>query len=435
MTTILTDVSSSQTIIKAIAACILACLFCFSPTHSPSSAQDTDFSPHTLFQQIHAIEADALTLGWTAGRLQEVGDLWEQAGQIEHAVAYWERAVTIEPDVDLLQRLTLAYINGQMFDTALATLGQIQQLAPNNNWAIYYTALILAPIQPEEALSYAHDLLLHDTYGHTMQDLYSILNSERPHIYILSDVAALYADRRLWPLAEYAFQYAAEQYAPFPDALAYTALMRAMQGKDSTERLHEAIELAPESSTIRMIAGIERRINQDYEASLSALLQAVVLEPTNPVIYHELNLTYTNLGQTDSAENAEFVSHLLAGTIDAEGNDISDGNAPTLYIPGIGITETALQSLSNLVEAKPEDQWLRAIYGWALLELGRVEGGITLIEAAWNANTNDERVGMIAAQAYMATGQLADASTLLTTIANSDTPYAEVAGAILGIPR
>ncbi|MCA9887086.1 MAG: tetratricopeptide repeat protein [Anaerolineae bacterium] len=400
----------------------------------PSSAQEDLTSPYTIFQQIYKLESQAASAGWTANRLRDMGDLWERAGQIEYAVSYWERSVSIEPTVDLLQRLTLAYINGQMFDTALASLGQIQQMDPTNNWAIYYTALILAPIQPEAAIPYTQELLLHDTYGRTMQDLYSVLNSGRDPVYIVSEIAALYADRRLWPLAEYAFQYAAEQYAPFPDALAYTALMRAMQGKDSTERLREAIELAPESSSIRMIAGLERRINRDYEASLAALLQAVILEPTNPVLYHELNLTYQGLGSTDSAEDAEFLSQLLAGDIDQDGTEIANSESDSIYIPGLGISETALTSLSRLVEDKPDDQWLRAVYGWALVELGRIEGGITLIEAALANAPDDERVAMIAAQAYLRTGQLTQASALLTTVADSDTPYSEIAASILGIP-
>ncbi|QPC84878.1 hypothetical protein G4Y79_11055 [Phototrophicus methaneseepsis] len=429
--------------------CLFGLLFVHFPSHAintrlPQQASaDVDAFRHDLLIQIAELERTAALSGWSAEQLQRVGYLWEAVGDETRAIAYWERAVALTPDEDTLRQLTLAYINEQHFQTALATLSQLQALLPDDNWALYYTALILAPTSPEEALTYAHPLLLHNAYGTLMQDLYSILNSGQDAFIIQSDVAALYASRRLWPLAEYAFQNVAENYAPYPDALAYAGLMRAMQNKSAQANIAQALALAPDSSTIRMIAGIERRIYQDYEASLAAIYQALALEPTDPVFYSELSLTYSGLGLYDEANYWSVVSRLLQGigTVDtppdqasSSDDDSEEVSIPT-YDPGMGLSEDGMNNLADIVETEPDDQWMRAVYGWALLEEGKAEGGMTLIDAAYLNANDDMRIAFLKARAHYILGELDEALALYELIASTEDPISELAQADLNALR
>jgi tetratricopeptide (TPR) repeat protein len=85
-------------------------------------------------------------------------------------------------------------------------------------------------------------------------------------------------------------------------ALAYAGLARDRQGKDGGAQIARAVSLDRQNAQVRYLEGLHWRQVGNYQASLSALVQATALDPENPALYAELASAYRLLGDLDAAE-------------------------------------------------------------------------------------------------------------------------------------
>ncbi len=256
-------------------------------------------------QALYAMEADALTVGWTPEAFRLVGDLWREIGDHYTAAAYWERAaLTLTDDLPLMRDLAQIYLDLGEYGSAADALTRLLALEPelnDQNWAAYHLGLIRAAVSPPplEILELA---LREPAYAPIVAPVLQVLTDETPETSRALDVGIALVSSEQWAYAELAFEQAVADSDYAALALAYTGWVRDMQGKDGGSEIRRAILLAPDDARVRFVYGLHLRAAADNAGSLLAFEQAVALDPTNPAAYAELARAYAIIGDRSTAQ-------------------------------------------------------------------------------------------------------------------------------------
>lgn len=260
-----------------------------------------------VMQAIYQTESLALRSGWTVDLLQKAGDLWQEAGDLTRALPYWQAAAALG-DVGILRRLAQTQLDLQRWQDALNTLTQLIELDPDDFWAHYQLGLIRAAFDPHAAETHLRIAGRSPDYGEVTAAVLRVLDDPL-------NVGITLAEAEIWPYAELAFQHAADLGQSYAEALAYTALMRSHQGKDGSAWIEQAVRVDSQNPRVRYLHAIYLRLSKDYDASLEAMIQAVALDPQNPILYAELGIAYRLV---DDLKNAEY---WLEFAVDLSNND------------------------------------------------------------------------------------------------------------------
>lgn len=386
---------------------------------------DPDISPPPevvpLTQQLYTLESQGV---WTAETRQRAGSLRYYLGNFDHAAAHWEASLLLNPqNTNLLRQLAELYITRQQWTGAIDALKRLSQLNPNEEWVHYQLVLILAATHPIEARKHLEAITGQLRSDATIEAISAILSESPPDPL---RIGFALAESKLWPYAERAFEHAAMIGYNAPEALAYTGLMRQMQGKSSGEWIQQAVQLAPDNARIRYVEGLHLRSEHDDLGSLMALAYAQQLEPLNAAFNAELGTAFQRLGHLGYAEywlrqavtlsenNPQFVEQL---------NLFYAREAPLLSFFGI-------DPMPQIALAQ-NDADVKAEYGWSLHLSGKTDEALKEIEAALAIDTNNMRALYYKARLFIETGSIETAKPLLQQVINADSEFSGDARRIL----
>ena len=271
------------------------------PPPPSGSSLTVDLAAHRPMQALYQIEVQAAQSGWTADLAKSAGDIWETLDDLPLAVSYWEVAVRLQPnDEPLTRRLAQAYLNLEHWSQAVITLSSLLK-TNDDNWAHFQLGILQVVLDPTSAADHLQLAARDSQFKPVTAQLIPSLN-DSSDVSRAMKVGAALAGAKLWPAAEYVFQYAASLSPKLPVALAYTGLARDKQGKDGRSQIEQAVALAPDNAQVRYLQGLHLHLVGQEDASLQALEQAAALDPLNPAFAAELASTYNRTGDAVKAE-------------------------------------------------------------------------------------------------------------------------------------
>jgi tetratricopeptide (TPR) repeat protein len=252
-------------------------------------------------QALYQIEALVAQFGWTVDLAKSAGDIWESLDDLPRAVSYWEIAVRLQPANEYLtRRLAQSYLDLERWSQAVITLSSLIKIN-DDNWAHFQLGILQAVLDSSSATEHFQLAGRDPQFQLVTTQLIPLLN-ESSDVSRAMQMGVVLASAKLWPAAEYVFQYAASLSPKLAVAWAYTGLARDQQGKNGRFQIEQAIALAPDNAQVRYLQGLHLHLLGDEDASLIALQQATVLDPLNPAFAAELATTYDRMGDAVKAE-------------------------------------------------------------------------------------------------------------------------------------
>lgn len=377
--------------------------------------------------RLYSIEAQASVNGWTAQRYRDAGDLRLLMNDLPGALAYWEAAYALEPgSVTLTRQLAEGYVQTGQWAEAIDLLDALLDLTPTFSWAHYQRGLLLAAYDPAAAIDSLRAAETNPAYSVSARLLLDVLEVRGEDSLIGMYVGQELLDQELYGYAEHAFRQAAAIGSPYPEALAYVALARDSQGKDGTEWIAQAIELAPDSPQVRFIFGLHLRWLGDYAASRDALLIAVALDPDNPAFYAELGEAYRLLRELGQAEYWLQVAIVLSN------NDRRYQSLLAQFYANEAVNiPNGLDVLDEAVETFPESVDIIAARGWSIYQAGDMETGAAEIARALAIAPENARALYYQGRIALESGDLAAARLSLEAVAAGNSAFALEASRIL----
>lgn len=375
-------------------------------------------------QALAVIEARAARDGWDADLYHEAGDLHAALGDQRSAAALW--SLVQPPDAVVLRKLAAAYIAMQAWPPAVTALRDLLNLEPAQTWAHFNLGLLLAPVDPLEAEAHLVAAAEDPAYAGKVARLLALLRGDLEPEAVGVQVGLLLMEMGDLPQAEAAFRHAALINDPYPEALAYTGLARARQGKDGSAWIDAALN-AGDGAFVRYAQALYLRELRDFPASLDALALAVDADPTNPVFMAELATAYRLAGDIEAAE------YWLRTAVTVSDADPAYQQRLARFYAEEGYTLTG-EGLAILAQASrdlPDDPDVRASYGWALHTVGRTEEGLDELQAAFALAPENATALYFRGRIALDQGNLSLAFELLSAVADSVSPYAVQAVAYL----
>ncbi|NLG09478.1 MAG: tetratricopeptide repeat protein [Deinococcales bacterium] len=184
--------------------------------------------------------------------------------------------------------------------------------------------------------------------------------------------------------ATYLSQTVADPVARSASMYALARLLPASQAAAAEALLAEGRELYPDSVDLKL-AQAERLLQSGDLAGAEGLLGPLYTQNPNSVAV--ANLLAVVQAQRGDLEGARRTVEALRG----QGADV-DRTLAELYLAS-GRAAGALALLEQLVAEEPEDAHLQALYGTALMRLGRLEQGETVLERALELDPESQLAG------------------------------------------
>lgn len=368
-----------------------------------------------LVQALYQTEAVAQAEGWTPERLRFAGEIWQALGDIGQALPYWEAASAGLPnDRPLARRLAEAYLTLQRWPQALDQLNRLVELEYSDTWAHFQLGMLRAAFDPPTAEVHLKLAVRAPQYQAIAARLLFVIDKYRTDPLIGMPVGLALADAEQWPLAELAFQYAADVGQQYPEALAYVALARDRQGKDSRAAMSRALLFGSQNAVVRFIQGLYLRQQNDLAGSLDALVQASVLDPDNPAYYAELSSAYRLLGDMDNAER------WLRTAVEVSNQDPRFQQLLALFYAEAAPQLSELEALATIV---PDDPDVQAGLGWGLYRAGDTAAALEKLDAILGTAPQHPRSLYYKARILLETNRLDEARLLLSQLATLDSPF------------
>ena len=375
-----------------------------------------------------AVEAQASAEGWTPALARRAGDLWQTAGDAERALDFWRLAGLGTPDdAALMRRLAQGSIELQRWTDAADALERLAVLAPDDAWVQLQLGLVRAAFDREAATGHLRAAMSEPAY---QPMALALINALRDGGDLPDGMAAglMLASLEQWPYAELAFRHAAAVAAPYPLALAYTALARDQQGKAADAWIGEAVTLAPDDAAVRYLQGLHLRAAGDYTASLAALAQAVALDPENPAYHAELGSAYRLLGDLPHAE------YWLESAVRVSNDDPRFAQLLALFYADEAdhLTDEGLDALLDAAAALDSDDVdAQAGLAWAMYRAGRPDEALAALDAVLERDPASPRALLNKGRILLETGDAEAAAPLLRRVAAGGSAFAVQARALL----
>jgi tetratricopeptide (TPR) repeat protein len=177
----------------------------------------------------------------------------------------------------------------------------------------------------------------------------------------------------------YLQQTLASQTVPSPSLYALVNVLPTDQGQQALAILREGRAKYPNSVELIILEADFLSQSGDNASSEALLIQANTATPGNPNIVNALAVAQAKQGKTAEAQ-ATFQS--LAGN-----SETAQRNLAQLYLQ-TGADQAALDLLSPLIQAQPNDAELKALYGLALQGLGRTDEASVAFDQALAIDPN-----------------------------------------------
>lgn len=252
-------------------------------------------------QSLYHVRLQAAQSGWTPDLYSRAGDLLNQMGDLRGAVAHWQAAYLDDPRN--ARQLAEAYITLGDWHRAADVLRDMLADDGDDAFAHFHLGLILAASDRLQSAEHLRRVESPAVRGDTARAVLAVLEDDA------ASNGASYGVRVGWALlqhdqpalAENAFRHAAAWDAGDSVALAYTALARALQGKDGDAAIHAALTQSPQSATVHYVHGLYLQQIGAELASRDAFARAVQLNPQEDRFYAALADAYTRLGLLEHA--------------------------------------------------------------------------------------------------------------------------------------
>jgi tetratricopeptide (TPR) repeat protein len=275
--------------------------------HLPWRADLYELSGHAYYHAKEYVKADAAYLkafdrqafspeGWVAW-----GDVHYLMGDHPRATEIWEQALEQEnPSDHLYSRLAEIYQSRGETSKAAETLQKYVSAHPEDASAHYRLGLLLTLSDPDRALTELLRASQLDTQFdpavrtlRAMLNLASIDDSPSARSVVVGRGLGLVNE---WRLARIAFGEAIRLDETNADAWAWLGEANQQVGTEGTEQLERALQLGPDSSTVRGLRGLYYQRSGNYRAALTEFQTAAAKEPGNPTWLVSMGESHAKLG-------------------------------------------------------------------------------------------------------------------------------------------
>lgn len=369
-------------------------------------------------QALYNVNALAIVDGWTPELALQAGNLWRDMGNLENAFLYWQRAGNIE-NANHWRRMADAAIRLGYWAEAQIALDRLLQLNPQDRWGHYHAGMIAAAFDPLRAEQHLSFVALDAAYDDIAEPVLRLIQNDPSDPLIALRVGILLSDFEEWTFAELALRHAVVVGISEAEALAYTGLARYRQGKDGEAWINRAVTLAPGNAEVRFVQGLGLRTQQELDRSLSVMLLAVTLDPTNPAIQAELGTAYRLIGALDEAE------YWLQEAIRTSENAPQFQDLLVRFYSGEArnLPPEVLSLLGDTVALQPNDPGALASYGWVLHVGGDTEGGLAQLDIALGIEPAHPLALYNKAQILLEINAINEARIVLEELVILDSPF------------
>ncbi len=322
-----------------------------------------------------AAERHALSqMGWVY-----LGEVYQQRGNVQSAMAAWERAL---PSAQAYGLLAQAQRRSGDFPAAVADWRANIAQEPDNAAAHYQLGLLLAATAPENALPELMQAAKLDPDLDTQaQSLRTALNTaflsdNHAYQFLISGRALGALDE--WDLAAEAFRNAITTYPGYAEAWAWLGEAKQQQGQDGRIEIERALALNPDSAMLQSLYGIFLQRQKQPEKAIAVFQKAVELEPENPGWQMALGGAYEQTGDLVAALD------YYQRAVELASDEATTWRALAVFClrNGVDLTGTGLPAARRLMELANEDWQSFDIAGHILMEIGDPVGAETLLKKA-----------------------------------------------------
>lgn len=345
--------------------------------------------------------------GWVA---------WGDVNYLNHnpgrAAEIWERALGEQhPSEQLYSRLADIYQSDGQFSKAADYLQTYVSVHSEDASARYRLGLLLTLSDPEEALS---ELLsaaqLDPQLDPAVQTLRTALNlaslSDSPsaRLVIVGRGLGLVQE---WGLAQAAFEEAVKKDGNNAEAWAWLGEAHQHLGSPEAENpeLEKALELNPNSSTVRGLRGLYFERAGNFRQALTEFQAAATLEPKNPAWFVSLGESYSKLGDLIQAMSAYQTATALAP------EDASYWRLLAIFCGqnNVNIKDVGVPAAQKAVVLSKQDAASLDVLGWLLLMDARYEESERILTDALELDSQNASAHLHLGLLYLQTDQRASA--------------------------
>lgn len=322
--------------------------------------------------------------GLTVQGLTDLGDAYEQSGDLPQAIRYWQSAVGSEGlSVELIDRIVQAHLDLGDYPAAIHELARLIKVNPEDAQLHYRLGLLMATQDPEAAINFLTraaemDPNLAAPVSSIRRGILSGRVAEDPGYSLITTGRALAAIEK-WDLAAEAFRQAtlirpdyAEGWAYLGESLQHLPSQKKTsenanpERKDGLAELQKALELDPESLAAHTFLALYWTRKARYDLALDGIQSALEMEPQNPVLQVQLGDILAASGDFQSAYEAYARAVDLAPHDPAYQRYLVDfALAYDFQVEGI-----ALPIARRLVVSEPRDPANLALMGRVMIKTG-----------------------------------------------------------------
>ena len=298
--------------------------------------------------------------GWPAW-----GDVNYLSGNTARAVELWNQALAQEnPSDGLYLRLARAAQEAEDYTSAAGYLQTYLERQQQDASAHYQLGLFLTLSDPDRAAS---ELILASQldvqFDPAVQTLRTVLNlasladsASQKFVVIGAGLGSV----EEWELARAAFESAVRADESHAEAWAWLGEANQHTGREGSAELNRALELNPNSSTVRGLRGLYFQRTGNYRDALTEFQVAASLDPQNPARFVSLGDAYALTGDLVLAlESFQYAARIAPG-------DATYWRALAEFCGrnGIQLKDIAIPAAQRAVVLAPGDARSEAVLGW-----------------------------------------------------------------------
>jgi len=377
-------------------------------------------APGTALRLVAHVATMPNSDGWTIARRNQYANLLAASGDLNSVYQLRRLLLNDLPqDVGLWQQVSTADVARHNWPEAIADLGHLVTLTPNDGDALYTLAMLLTLDQPDQAIRYFGQAVgipaVHDKALLASQTL-----SRFPHTAALSQIGLTLAAAGDWNLANYILARASALNNADSAVLAMYGVAQEAQGQQDNGELliSEAAARAPTDPVVNYALAAHWQRLGNWDAALAVLNTAEGKDPNNPALAEQIGLVYAQRGATDPAAHWLMLAVQLAPTNADFSQALAELYADQMYLlDGGGLTFIQLA-----VKQFPTNGGLHASLGAALFATGQVMAAISELRQAVAFDPANVRANYYLGQALERTGDVSSAGQAYLAAAQSTQP-------------
>ncbi len=376
-----------------------------------ASRQDNFLNAIAYFERAPELSQE----GWLA-----LGYCYYVTGEMDSAQHAFEEGLSLYPAAGFHEGLALVHRYRQDWPAERAALQDQVQVDVSNAYAHYRLGLLLAVLDPEQALT---ELMLASSldplFDPAVQTLRSALNlsATQPDLsrqmVTIGRALGLVQD---WTLSRAAFEKAIEIDAENAEAWAWLGEAKQQLGQDGRVELDRALMLNRQSVIVRALRGLYWNRQGKYPRALAEYLLAAGIEPENPAWQASIAESYTRLGDLESA----LAAYQRAAELAPDEPTYWRLLAVFCAENGTWVEEIGLPAAQKATELAPDDLDALDALGWSYLSSGRYFTAEQTLLDVIARDSNYLPAHLHLAMAYLAQGKHTDAFNELVFVRDAD---------------